>query len=71
MSSTPPEHRSTLEDLEFLADTCVGLTAAAQRTGFTDRRHLDKWLRRQGQDALLARLIKHDVEPVTTSRKAR
>lgn len=59
-----------LEDLEFLAQHGVGLTEAATRShGISSRRHLDKWLRRQGQLDLLHQLT--DNEPrLNRSRKA-
>lgn len=51
---------ATLEDLTFLADHGVGASDAATRCGFHDRKHLDKWLRRHNQHALLAQLLHHD-----------
>jgi hypothetical protein len=51
---------ATLEDLAFLADTGVGLSDAAERTAFSNRGHLDKWLRRHSEHQLLARLLDQD-----------
>lgn len=63
MSSSPPDHRhqAILEDLQFLSETGVGLSEAAERTGFANRNHLDKWLRRLAQEDLLQRLLGHDA----------
>lgn len=51
---------AVIEDLAFLADNGVGTSEAATRTGFANRKHLDKWLRRHNQHQLLTRLLDHD-----------
>lgn len=60
----------TVEDLDFLATVGVGITEAAQRTGFESAKNLDKWLRRHDQAHLIGRLVRHEPRPVTPSRKA-
>lgn len=53
MNLRDPE--ATMEDLEFLSqDPRVGITEAAQRTGFTAARTLEDWLRRHGRVDLYA-----------------
>lgn len=52
-----------LEDLTFLADTGVGYTEAARRTGFTSAHSLDKYLRRHRQTELIGRLMRHEYWP--------
>lgn len=46
-----------VEDLNFLADTNVGLTDAAHRTGFPTRDACEKWLRNHSELPLLTRLL--------------
>lgn len=70
MTSNAKPRDELLEDLEFLASAGVGITEAAQRTGFATAKNLDKWLRRHGQVGLVNCLSHHEPRPVTPSRKA-
>lgn len=61
---------ATIEDLTWLADSGVGLTEAAERTGFRTAKNLDKWMRRHHLEPLIARLVAHEPCTLTPSQKA-
>lgn len=54
-----------IEDLEFLADVGVGASEAARRTGFTNAKSLDTYLRRRNRVDLMQRLAAQDYQPMT------
>jgi hypothetical protein len=61
-----------LEDIAWMAETGVGMSAAAQRLGMTER-GLDIWLARRKETALRNRLRiqnprDHNLTTVTTGR---